>query len=154
VERVRKAVLADAPAIAAVHRASRAHYYGDPPDENDGREAMWEHLLGRDDVVTHVVEADDVMVAFMSARHVQAPVKALEMSALYVRPDHFGRGTGSRLHDVFESERRPDHIGLLEVWQGNHRAIEFYQRRGWVATATVRPGPHNTPFITYRLDTT
>jgi hypothetical protein len=32
VERVRRAVLADAPSIAAVHRASRADYYGDPPD--------------------------------------------------------------------------------------------------------------------------
>lgn len=146
-------MLADAPAIAAVHRASRADYYGDLPDENDGREAMWEHLLGLEDVVTHVVEVDEAMVGFMSARRVQAPVKALEMSALYVRPDHFGLGLGSRLHEIFEAERLPDHVGLLEVWQGNHRAIEFYQRRGWVETSATRPGPHDTPFITYRLDT-
>jgi ribosomal protein S18 acetylase RimI-like enzyme len=114
---------------------------------------MWDHLLSLEDVVTHVVEVDKVVVGFMSARQVQAPVAALEMSPLYVHPDRFGRGFGARLHEVFESERQPDRVGLLEVWQGNHRAIEFYQRHGWVATPATRPGPHDTPFITYRLET-
>ncbi|UFN45215.1 GNAT family N-acetyltransferase [Nocardioides okcheonensis] len=150
-ERVRRAVLTDATAIAAVHRESRAAYYGDQPDPDDGREAMWEHLLGVEGGVTFVVEDRDVVVAFMSARHLDHYEPVLELSSLYVQPGRFGRGTGKRLHEVFESERRLGEGGFLEVWEGNQRAIDFYRRHGWVATSTSRPGPHDTPFITYRL---
>ncbi len=144
--------MADAPAIASVHRLSRAAYYGDAPDEGDGREAMWEHLLGLGDVETYVVEDGGTIVAFLSARHVESPDDALEMSALYVLPDRFGGGTGSRLHKVFESARRDGEAARLEVWEGNTRAIEFYRRHGWTPTAVSRPGPHDTPYITYRRD--
>ncbi|WP_395695579.1 GNAT family N-acetyltransferase [Nocardioides sp.] len=150
-EHVRRAVVADAAAIAAVHRESRAAYYGDAPDASDGREAMWEHLLGLPDVVAHVVEDDHVVVAFLSARRRRSPEAALEMLALYVLPDRFGRGLGTRLHRVFVSELRADEVGVLEVWEGNHRAIQFYRRHGWTATTTSRPGPYDKPFITYRL---
>jgi ribosomal protein S18 acetylase RimI-like enzyme len=150
-ESVRRAVLADARAIAAVHRESRAAYYGDPPDLSDAREAIWEHLLEREGTVAYVVEDDGVIVAFMSARAVHSPEPALEMSALYVQPGLFGRGTGTRLHKVFESERGPKRAGLLEVWEGNDRAIEFYRHHGWVPTSITRPGPHGKPFVTYRL---
>jgi ribosomal protein S18 acetylase RimI-like enzyme len=150
VEHLRRAVRADAPAIAAVHRLSRAAYYGDAPADDDGREDMWRHLMGQSGAVTYVVEDDGEIVAFMSARRVDSPVKALEMSALYVLPDRFGRGTGTRLHQVFESALRDDEVARLEVWEGNLRAIDFYRRHGWTATSVTRPGPHDKPFITYR----
>ncbi|MBM7512234.1 ribosomal protein S18 acetylase RimI-like enzyme [Nocardioides cavernae] len=101
--------------------------------------------------MTFVVEDDGTIVAFLSARHVRIPETALEMAALYVQPDRFGRGTGTLLHEVFQSERGAHEVGLLEVWAGNQRAIDFYRRHGWVATSTTRPGPRDTPFITYRF---
>ena len=150
-ERVRLAVLEDASAIASVHRESRAEYYGDPPEVNDGREAMWEHLLALKDGATYVVEDDEAIVAFLSVRHIQESDPTLEMVALYVQPGRFGRGTGTLLHEVFQSERGTQEAGLLEVWAGNQRAIDFYRRHGWVATSTTRPGPHDKPYITYAL---
>lgn len=144
-------MLTDAQQIAEVHRLSRAEYYGLPPDENDEREAMWKHFLCEMDRITYVVENSGVIVAVMSARHLNDPVAACEMTAIYVHPQHFGRGVGSRLYDAFEDERRVDEAGVLEVWAGNHRAIEFYQRRGWTLTPKTRVGPQDIPFVTYCL---
>lgn len=150
-DRVRRAELADVDQIAAVHRLSRADYYGIRPDEHDDRAAMWQHFLGEPNRITYVAEGSDEILAVMSAQRPADPVEVLELSAVYVHPAHFGRGIGSRLYDVFDAERKPSEAGVLEVWAGNRRAIDFYERRGWTPTSTTRPGPQDLPFVTYRL---
>jgi ribosomal protein S18 acetylase RimI-like enzyme len=149
---LRRARLTDAREIARVHRLSRAHYYGVLPESNDDREAMWAHLLSQHDRLTWIAEASGAIVGFLSARHSGAlPDAELELTAIYVLPEHYGRGVGSRLHDAFERERGSDVSGVLEVWAANSRAIEFYRRRGWIPTETVRPGPQDAEFVTYQL---
>ncbi|GAA4713222.1 GNAT family N-acetyltransferase [Nocardioides conyzicola] len=148
---LRPATPADAGQIAQVHRQSRADYYGEPPAEDD-REAMWVHLVAQPDRTTYLSERAGSVVAFISAHRLPGPEAALELTALYVLPDLYGRGIGGRLHDVFDRERGNDRAGVLEVWAGNRRAITFYERRGWVPTDRTRPGPQDIDFVTYRLE--
>lgn len=131
-----------------MHRLSRADYYGVSPAGDDDRDGMWRHLLGDPGRTTYVAEADDLL-GFMSAHHLTDNV--LELTALYVLPSMYGQGVGTRLHDLFNRERGHGTSGVLEVWAGNRRAIEFYQRRGWAVTATSRPGPQDLDFVTYQL---
>ncbi len=148
---LRRAVLADAREIASVHRVSRADYYGVPPEADDDREAMWAHFLVQQGRVTHVAQASGAVVGFMSALHLTDPAIEVKLTALYVLPTHYGQGIGSLLHDTFLEGRGHDEPGVLEVWAANRRAVGFYERRGWLATATTRPGPQDVAFVTYRL---
>ena len=148
---IRSAVVTDNREIADVHRLARADYYGTPPDGDDDREAMWAHLLAQPRRTTYVAETADGVVGFMSALRRSDPVAELKLTAMYVRPAHFGRGIGSRLHDAFEAERAHDEAGTLEVWARNRRAIDFYSRRGWAPTTQTRPGPQGADFVTYTL---
>lgn len=149
--RTRPGTIDDVPDIAAVHRWSRASYYGTEAEPDDGREVMWSHLLAQPERVTHVAEVGGLVVGFMSAVRVHDEAVRLEMTALYVLPDHHDARVGSTLHELFDAERRADEEGVLEVWQGNRRAIAFYLRRGWTATAGTRPGPQDIDYVTYRL---
>jgi ribosomal protein S18 acetylase RimI-like enzyme len=148
---LRRAVPGDAGAIAHVHRLSRADYYGEAPAEADDRDAMWSHLLGQPDRDTYVAEAAGSVIGFMSARPLPGPPAEAELTALYVLPSEYDRGVGSLLHDLFDHERPLGASGVLEVWAGNRRAIDFYLRRGWAPTTTSRPGPQDLDFTTYRL---
>ena len=147
----RPAVTTDVPALAHVHRLSRALYYGTTADADDNREEMWAHFLGQPARITHVTEESGVVVGLMSAARRREPEPALELTALYVLPTRVGHGIGGRLHERFEGERHRDEPGVLEVWAGNDHAIRFYGRRGWIATSTTRPGPDGVDFVTYRL---
>jgi ribosomal protein S18 acetylase RimI-like enzyme len=148
--RVRRGTVDDVEAVAHVHRLSRAWYYGVEAQADDGRETMWADLVAQAGRTVHVAQSGDAVVGFMSAIPVEDS-SALEMTALYVLPEHVRARVGSRLHDVFDALRRPHQEGVLEVWQGNHRAVAFYARRGWVATAATRPGPRGLGYVTYRL---
>jgi ribosomal protein S18 acetylase RimI-like enzyme len=148
---VRPAALDDAREIASVHRLSRADYYGVPSDPDDDREAMWAQFLAQPERVTFVAEASGAIVGFMSAQRVTSRAAELKMTAIYVHPSRYGSGIGSRLHDLFDGERASEEPGVLEVWAGNVRAIDFYRRRGWIPTSGARPGPQDIDFVTYRL---
>lgn len=114
---------------------------------------MWDSLLVQPERVTYLVESLEGVLGFISAARASEPFPALEMTTLYVLPNLFGDGVGSRLHEAFDRERRQDEVGVLEVWAGNRRAIEFYVRRGWTASARTRPGPSQIDYVTYHLRT-
>ena len=145
---LRAATVEDAAAIAAIHVASRAAYYGehlDPADAARDREPMWRRLVAEDGRVTVVAE-DEELTGFL---HVRLG-KTLELVSIYVLPELFGRGVGSALHDRFE-EIRDGRPAELEVWDGNARAKAFYAARGWRATDRTRDGVTGIPFVTWRL---
>jgi GNAT superfamily N-acetyltransferase len=148
---VRAAVVTDAGAMARVHRLSRAQYYGVPPTDADDREEMWAHFIGDPDRTTYVACDADEVIAFVSAHRSGTSGDDLELIALYVLPTHVGRGIGSALHNRFLGLVEAGSSALLEVWAGNHGAIGFYRRRGWVPTSRTRPGPQELDFVTYRL---
>lgn len=145
---LRAATVEDAAAIAAIHVASRAAYYGehlDPAEAARDREPMWRRLVAEGGRVTVVAE-DEGLTGFL---HVRLG-KTLELVSIYVLPEMFGRGIGSALHDRFE-EIRGGRPAELEVWDGNARAQAFYAARGWRATDRTRDGITGIPFVTWRL---
>ena len=63
-----------------------------------------------------------------------------ELCALYVEPEHWGRGVGLALSAETRNALRQQgfHDALLWVLQGNERAQGFYRRDGWISEGTQR----------------
>lgn len=69
------------------------------------------------------------------------PLVTGELHLLYVHPDHWGTGAGSRLHDAALAALVDAGFRDARLWvvRGNNRAVAFYGRRGW-----TRDGPTRT----------
>src|SRR5690348_18226947 len=148
---VRAAVRDDAWALARVHEIARAAYYGvEPPAERDPeRVAMWWSAIGDHHRATVlVVEDGDAVVGFLSLgppiHEIPFAGPVLELHALYVLPEYWDHGVGSRLHASFVKRLAGGRIGVLDVWERNTRAIEFYERRGWCRDGRSRPAHDGT----------
>jgi len=161
---VRRARLADAAAIAAVHvgtwQAAYAHIFGkerlaelDP----ERRSAGWERALAeRHDEDVFVAERDGALVAFASAGPSRDGGVAGELYAIYALPEAWGSGVGPALmRDVLGALRaRGFATATLWVLEENPRARRFYEREGWTLDAARREGEHlgvTTVELRYRI---
>jgi ribosomal protein S18 acetylase RimI-like enzyme len=63
-----------------------------------------------------------------------------EVFAIYVHPDHWGRGHGHRLLSAAERglAERSYRRALLWVLKENQQARDFYQRQGWTLGRPIR----------------
>ena len=63
-----------------------------------------------------------------------------ELCAMYVDPDHWGRGIGAALMDEAQNRLRQYGFahGLLWMLAGNTRAERFYRGAGWLPDATQK----------------
>ncbi|MCO7274010.1 MULTISPECIES: GNAT family N-acetyltransferase [Cellulosimicrobium] len=133
----------DATRLALVHHTVwRATYADLVPDSFwqtatlEERTSSWKRRLGpeappgRSRII--VAEVDDAVVGFGiggPSREVggHAPVRDVELYALYVLPEHHGTGTGQALLDVVVPP------GPAQVWvaEENPRARRFYARNGF-----------------------
>ena len=161
---IRAARVADAGAIARVHRESwRTSYSGILPAEvvaaESGRksEAEWRRRLGhaRADAQTWIAEsAADGLVGFASCGEARDPKVGLdaEIYALYVLQTHHRRGVGRAL--VHECARHFVRQGLFGfyawVLKANHARL-FYEALGGeeVGTKTERLGLHGYAQVAY-----
>lgn len=59
--------------------------------------------------------------------------RAGELYSLYVDPEHWGRGLGTRLHDAALEHLGCEGWGKVMLWvlEGNTGAQRFYERLGW-----------------------
>jgi GNAT superfamily N-acetyltransferase len=121
---LRRAVAADAEAVAAIHIAAFRATYRFALAHSDDEVRGWvaEHLLPETE--TWVAEHEGAVVAFCSLRDGW-------LDQLYVAPGHTGRGIGSRLVEMAK-ERQP---AGLQLWtfQVNGGARRFYERHGFRA---------------------
>lgn len=144
--RIRWAMPADAPAIARVHIASwRVAYRGLLPDRIlaglsvAGRTEQWQRMLaeGGERMHTLVVERGEEIAGFatlsMPCRDAEEAEDVAEIPALYLSPDRFGQGLGTRLIAAAEAElaARGYREAVLWMLDGNEPAAAFYARRGW-----------------------
>ena len=125
--RIRRAILADAPAVAAVYLASFHATYDFPLAHTDDEVRGWiaATIEGGAPVgaaETFVATEDDRVVAMMV-------VVPGVLEQLYVAPDRLGMGVGRRLLDTAK-ERSPDGL-VLYTFQVNGRARRFYERNGF-----------------------
>lgn len=139
--KVRRAVPADARAIAEVHvRSWQAGYRGLMPDELlDGlspadREPMWrEAASGRAGAgALFVAERDGRLVGFCAlaapSRDDDAGDGVAEIGAIYVDPEAWRGGAGRALMDVAVAHLRSEGWQELTLWvlRDNQPALDFY----------------------------
>ena len=120
---IRLASPADADGVADVWLASFKATFPFPPayPDDDVRRWIRDEIVTRDETWV-AVEPDGAIVGFMSLRED-------DLDHLYVRPDRFDRGIGSRFVELAK-QRRPAGLGLY-TFQVNDRARAFYERRGF-----------------------
>lgn len=99
-------------------------------DPDDTRDA-----IGRDDIGYFVAERDGDVVGYVSGGRSDDPDVA-SLAAIYVDPDHWGKGVGSALLERFESfcRGRGYERVRLHVLAENDRAQSFYRTRGYEQT--------------------
>lgn len=137
-ERIRSATSADAAAIAAVHAAAARAAYGGifppsaPKPTSETVLRTWEQLVS-DPAVSVMVAVDEEVIGGVALRPDAGIPAGWLLDKLYVRPDHWGRGVGSRLHDTALARAAALSLPELNLWvlYDNHRARRMYRRRGW-----------------------
>ena len=146
---IRRATVADAPAMGRVHaRAWQAAYRGHMPDDyldglrSEDRTAYWEGVLGREDLrgTILVVERGGEVVGFAAVGPSADPQGAGELFAINLDPDHWGTGAGRALLGEAQAELARLGFGETVLWvlTGNARARRFYEVAGWVADGSER----------------
>ncbi len=154
--RIRRAVVADAEALGAVHvRVWRWAYRDHMPEEflarmrPERRAEIWRANLTEDWITAWVAEIDGIVVGFAGTaptRDEDIPPETAELVMINVLEEHAGQGVGRALMETVE--RHWHGIGaeaaVLWVLADNDRARAFYTRLGWVpdgATGTYEvPG--------------
>ncbi|MEZ5564013.1 MAG: GNAT family N-acetyltransferase [Gammaproteobacteria bacterium] len=128
---LRQAGEPDIPAMHRVRLAVRENALSDPNriTEQDYVAAL--HALGR----TWVVEDNGEIVAFATA------YKSGSIWAMFVHPDHEGRGFGTALHSTVVAWLWS--LGHKHIWlttAAGTRAERFYISKGWQRCGTVPGG--------------
>lgn len=120
---IRKATPDDAEAAADVWLASFKATYPFPPAHPDEDVRRWirDELVPRGETFV-AVEPDGAIVGFMT-------MQGDDLDQLYVRPDRFDRGIGSRFV-ALAKQLRPRGLWLY-TFQVNARARAFYERHGF-----------------------
>lgn len=166
---LRDATPADAHAVAAlIVRSWRVAYRGQIPDDVladlsvPDRERLWSEILtaGPPRTRTVVATIGPVVVGVAATGPPLVPADrgdpaVGDLHALYLDPDLWGRGLGTRLHAAALDNLRSDgctHAGLW-VLATNERALRFYHRHGWIDTGRtqVDRGPGDVELHERRL---
>jgi GNAT superfamily N-acetyltransferase len=111
-----------------------------PPDLYDfpaeAIRADWVSALTDPDGETYIAFGDDEAVGVVS-------VSGGVLQTLYVMPESWSRGVGSRLHDFALDRLRESNVREARLWTlaENHRARAFYEKRGWSLTGRTRVVP-------------
>jgi GNAT superfamily N-acetyltransferase len=140
---LRPGVLEESDEIAAVFVASRrASVPAIPPLVHDDEDVRrWLATQMRAARATWVAEAEGALVALMI-------VGDGWLQHLYVAPGWTGRGIGSRLVALAQTDQ-----GALQLWafQANHGARRFYERHGFEAVEETdgRANEERTPDVRY-----
>lgn len=138
---VRRAREEDLSRLAEVRTAAADTAYADllPPDAPVPTPVMLARVLQ----VMHRADDTDLLVASdgrsLGMMVLRDAGDTIVIEGLYVHPDGWGRGIGSRLldHALGVASRGPGHLSLW-VLAGNTAARSWYERRGWQATGATR----------------
>ena len=140
---VRPATLTDAKAIAEVHAAAARAAYADilPEDQLRAlapatREAKWREAIEFSEPQVHVAEFDGEIVGFVGfdrSRDPKTPSTTGEIWAIYVKPEHWGKGVGVALWDAAREGLEEEGCTVVTVWVPlrNDRAMRFHELAGF-----------------------
>lgn len=151
---IRSATVDDARAIAEVHVSSwQTAYRGIMPDtvldalSVEEREHCWRKSLTEPAADTCVATNDDALLGWISvgtSRDDDAAATTAELWAIYVAPNHCGRGVGRALWNHAAHELRVRGFERVTLWvlEQNQAALAFYAALGSASTRVAgRPSP-------------
>jgi RimJ/RimL family protein N-acetyltransferase len=147
---IRRAVVADAPAIAELHvrtwqSAYRHVFPAGPLDAmaaDDARVEGWRQNVVDPDVPVFVVDEDGI-VGFVAVGPSRDEDCDGELWGIYVVPEAWGTGAGAEL-----MRAGLDYLGarfgeaILWVLDDNPRARRFYEKHGWAPDGATKRGTH------------
>lgn len=111
----------------ALRRAADGGDYDAASLVADARRAEETVLVARDDA-----GVTGFAVALTGERcRAFVPETGAELRAIYVAPERWGEGVGTRLLDAVRTRLDPETALHLEVFAANDRARSFYERRGF-----------------------
>lgn len=158
---VRAATRGDADALAAVHRAAAVARYADifpvevPPPSVDDLAAEWTELIATAAIALVVLDGREVVGGVVVGLDAEVPA-GWRLHRLYVHPDRWRSGVGSRLHDDAVTAASELGVRSIDLWvlEQNAGARSFYERRGWslVPGRILRNEPPEVIDVMYELD--
>ena len=161
---IRKATLRDAGKIAEIQVASwQAVYKGIFPDELllslsiDKRKKLWRRGIEEGRSQFYIWEADGDIQGFAELGPPQDADKELpndtELFAIYLKPNLYGSGTGTRFWSEIERDFRGHRISLW-VLEKNQLGRKFYEKNGFTLDETAKKQffwhNFNFPEVRYR----
>ena len=128
----REAQISDIPQIQVVRNSVKENMLSDPAlvTDKDCEEFLTKRGKG------WVCEIENSIVGFAIA-----DLQDDNIWALFLHPDHEGKGIGKALHDTMLNWYFSQ--GKESVWLGTSpgtRAEKFYTKAGWLATGTINKG--------------
>ena len=162
---VRRAVPADARAIAEVHvRSWQAGYRGLMPDQlldglsADDREPAWREAAAGQagSGALFVADHDGALIGFCAVaeptRDEDQPAGVAEIGAIYIDPDAWRIGAGTALLGTALDHLRAQRWREVTLWvlEGNQQALDFYAAFGFTPDGTRKPY-HGSGTIGMRL---
>lgn len=141
---IREAWFDDITGIREVAKASRQVAYVEtgliPAEENIAEfERLWhpralKGIISNLSTKTLVAVRDDKAIGILSGRISLNENGHVRLHRLYVHPQYWGQSVGKQLWQQYWDAIPTDAKAIeLSVLQGNQRAIEFYERLGFVA---------------------
>ena len=150
---IRPATAEDARAIAEVHIASWRHAYAGVVDKDflaeldvERRTDEWASRLAEASHRTRILvaEQEGTVVGFAMlgpSRDEDAELGGLEIHAIYLQPEAWGRGVARELMRTVLSDTPTETPLTLWVLAANERARHFYRRHGFVPDGVERLEP-------------
>lgn len=149
---LRRATPDDAGAIATIHvRSWQAAYQGIVPEallrslSIETRAATWRTILLEAASEVYVAEKSQEIIGWISvsrSRDPDAGPATGELWAIYVAPEHWGRGAGRALWKRGESSLKASGFLDVTVWvlKDNRRGLRFYESAGFAAPSAAALG--------------
>lgn len=160
---IRPATVEDAIALGALHvRTWRAAYQGIVPDtvlnrmSETQRQAHFEQAIATQQEETYVLEKGSEIVGFLTlgaARDADlAPHSTGEIWGIYISPNHWRQGLGSRLVSYAEQLLRDRAYDQAVLWvlAENQTARVFYEAWGFRPDGQTKQIPWQPPAIAIR----
>jgi GNAT superfamily N-acetyltransferase len=152
---IREARRDEAEALAELQRdasvAAFAHIFPSElyPFPLDAVRARWAEAVENPRLTVLVAEVDGASDGLAGCR-------TEWLDGLYVRPEHWGRGLGRKLHDEVLDRLRANGSPRCHLWvlEDNERARRFYEGLGWRENGDTRvvPYPPNPIDVGYTIE--
>lgn len=144
---IRRAQRSEAELLASLQLRVALAAYGHifppdaPPPTVEDLTALWSTWLTADRTAVFVAHAGEQLAGVVLGGPDPELPGAGHLARLYVDPDRWGQGIGSRLYAVAMEHLRAERFEHATLWvlEGNTKARSWYERLGWIASEDRKP---------------